>query len=721
MHAFDAMSREKPVVLFLDDLHWSDWSTAGLIEYFGKREEPGRLLVIGTLRPDDLFHKGHPLINIQHELRLRNRCDEIRVLRFNEQEVQSYIEHYGVWKDLPRAAQQLQRYTGGNPLFLNAVVDQIRVSNGAKPHEALLDPESVLDTVPQTLRDIVEDRVRRLTAAERRVIEIASAAGMTFPASMLADAAALPVGEVERVLESLAKRYQLVGRLAVTEGGVFCGTVDKYVFLHSLYQHVVYEGLPPYSRADCHRAIARWLERAHEGDEASIAGELATHYERAGDDDQASRHFETAALTALTRSAGHEALRCAGNALKHLGRLRPGIERDQRELRVRLSICAAASSISTMGDPLVEKAYREALTVCERLHDDARLIPALLGIERYHVLRGDPIDEPSLGERAAVIARTAHDPALLAGALQQLATVRFGQGRLVDAYLYARDASSAMGDRTPNARELSAIGFGPVAAAMTVQSWAAWLLGKIDDSVELARLALGRARQLGHPLTVSFVQAWLAAPLELCGVGDAEAWAERALTDANAFEFAGVGFFAEATLGWIRARHGDRAGIEMIRNSLAFQHASGVRTWIPLMNGWLAESLNRSGEFAAALAAVDDGLTMSRQTHVRFYDAELYGLRSDALKGLAETGSYEERSTTLEQCENTIMQSLALAREQSAKMLELRSALRRVHLLPNQSHQGDAYTELSRVYKTIEGGLDAPDVIEVREVLRRRK
>jgi hypothetical protein len=138
------------------------------------------------------------------------------------------------------------------------------------------------------------------------------------------------------------------------------------------------------------------------------------------------------------------------------------------------------------------------------------------------------------------------------------------------------------------------------------------------------------------------------------------------------------------------------------------------------MNGWLAEALIRRGEFGAALAAVDDGLNISRQTDVRTYEADLYGLRSDALKGLADAGPYEARSTTLEQCENAISQSLAIARTQSAKMLELRSALRRVHLLPDQSHQGDAYTELSRVYKTIEGGLDAPDVIEVREVLRRR-
>jgi hypothetical protein len=173
-------------------------------------------------------------------------------------------------------------------------------------------------------------------------------------------------------------------------------------------------------------------------------------------------------------------------------------------------------------------------------------------------------------------------------------------------------------------------------------------------------------------------------------------------------------------LRWIRARYGDPPGVEMIKNSLMFQHAGGIRHWIPLMNGWLVESLIRSAEFKAALAAIDDGLNMVRQTDVRTYEAELYGLRSDALKGLADTEPCDEQSTTLVECGQMLSQSLAIARTQSAKMLELRAALRRVRLVAERSREAEAYDELSRVYGAIEGGANAPDVIEAAETLRRR-
>src|SRR5690606_42125044 len=48
---FEAATAERPVVLILEDLHWSDTSTLESIAYPAQRREPARLLVVGTCRP----------------------------------------------------------------------------------------------------------------------------------------------------------------------------------------------------------------------------------------------------------------------------------------------------------------------------------------------------------------------------------------------------------------------------------------------------------------------------------------------------------------------------------------------------------------------------------------------------------------------------------------------------------------------------------------------
>jgi tetratricopeptide (TPR) repeat protein len=717
--ALNAASRQSPVVLFLDDLHWSDWSTVELIDRIGRREDSSRLLLVGTYRLDDLLYRDHPLVTVEHELRIRGRCAQVRVPPLKTAAVSGYLSQYGNWKDLARAAGQIVQWTGGNPLFMSVMLDHLIELGALAPVDGVWDfGEDLQQTgpaIPKALRDVIHDRLRRLGGPERQALGAASVAGGQFSSRVVAAALDAGVGDVERVLQSLAERHQIIRPVEPDESSLVALDA-QYAFAHALYQTVVYDSLAGQSRADHHRRIANWLERANERDYSSIAAELAMHYERAHDADRAAQYYEAAAVRALSRSAGHDALRCAHKSLAHLAQLPADAERDRRELRVRLSMCAAASSVSTMVDPAVVQAYRDALNLCERVGDDEQLIPALLGIERFHVVRGDILREPSPGDRALAIARTTKDPALLAGALQHRATVLLGRGRFLDAYACAADASVAMGERLADAAAVAATGFYPVVAALTVQSWAAWFLGKLNESVAVARAALDRAERLGHPQTRAFAQAWLAAPLELCGAAEGRAWAERALGDAAAFDLPMVAFFAEGGLGWILARHGDPSGVNMIRRALTFQRETGIRTWIPLMNGWLADSLIRVGQFEAALAAVQDGLTISEQTGVRFYDAELHGLRSDTLQHGAGRHA-DERAARIEQCDLALSQSLAIAREQGARTLQLRAMLRRLRL-PNGSGAGRVIRdELAALSATFSGQLETPDLVDARRAL----
>jgi len=717
--ALEILSRDRPLIIFLDDLHWSDWSTAELIERLARRADAARILVIGTYRPDELIYKDHPLLRIQHELHVHRLCDHIDMPRFAEAEVASFLATYGNWNDLPGVARQLHHWTEGNPLFLGVVVDhlinvgRIAVQGSTYQLEGNLDPTGT--SIPPTLHDIVKDRIRRLTSTERRLLEAASVAGPLFTAALLAAAVDGEIGECERVLESLADRQQLIRRQSPDQLSPLVGSA--YAFLHSLYETVLYQSLSPSTRGRLHGAIGDWLERASGAYPDAIAAELAMHFERAGDFTRAVAHYQRGALTALNRSADHEAHRCAVRALEHLKHLPPGADRDRLELGIRITICAAVSGGSTMNDPRVQNAYAEALHMSERIADHASLVPALLGIQRFEFTRGNLETGRHVADRALAIARTTHDGSLLAQALQHLATVEFAAGLLEDAHRHAGEAIDAFGHAPPTADVLATSGFGPLVAAMTVRSWTAWHLGYPDEALRVAHAAIARAEQLQHPQTLAFAKAWLAVTLELCGEPESLAWAESAVDVGQRFEFPMVTFFAEAALGWIQGRRGDPGGVALIRRSLAFQSAAGIRVWTPLSHSWLAETLIVMGAADEALAAADEGLEAVRRNGIRQFAAELHGVRALALSLAARQAADTAAAPIMAAADAALDESRQIAREQRARSIELRAALRRVRIATAPETIAAAYEELARIYSAFSEGLNTRDLRDATSLL----
>ena len=72
--AVEAMTVERPLVLVLEDLHWSDHSTLELLSALARRPEPARLLIVGTYRPPGSLADDHPLRAVVQELRLHRQC-----------------------------------------------------------------------------------------------------------------------------------------------------------------------------------------------------------------------------------------------------------------------------------------------------------------------------------------------------------------------------------------------------------------------------------------------------------------------------------------------------------------------------------------------------------------------------------------------------------------------------------------------------------------------
>jgi hypothetical protein len=88
--ALAILAAERPLVLILEDLHWSDYSTVDLIAWLARQQEPARLLVLGTHRPADVATHSHPLQTAMHQLKMHHRCQDVSLTWLTKAAVEQY-------------------------------------------------------------------------------------------------------------------------------------------------------------------------------------------------------------------------------------------------------------------------------------------------------------------------------------------------------------------------------------------------------------------------------------------------------------------------------------------------------------------------------------------------------------------------------------------------------------------------------------------------------
>src|SRR5262245_18210629 len=162
--ALEVLTAELPLVLILEDLHWSDYSTLDLISYLAKKRQLAHLMVIGTYRPADLIISGHPLQAVKRELLAAGQCGELPLHYLNEEAVAKYLAIRFPENRFPaKLGTLIHERTEGNPLFMvNAVEwliaeECIAERNGT--WEMVEDIENVVVGVPDSIRQIIERQI----------------------------------------------------------------------------------------------------------------------------------------------------------------------------------------------------------------------------------------------------------------------------------------------------------------------------------------------------------------------------------------------------------------------------------------------------------------------------------------------------------------------------------------------------------------------------------
>jgi DNA-binding winged helix-turn-helix (wHTH) protein/tetratricopeptide (TPR) repeat protein len=712
--AVEVLAAEQPLVLVLEDLHWSDVSTLEWLAYVARRRTAARLLILGTYRPVDALVRAHPLRTMLSELHLHGHCVELALGYLSVVGVATYlVQRFGTLARSEGLAQVLHTRTNGNPLFLIAVVDTLVrhgvVREEAEGWEVVGDLAVVQRGVPESLRKLLEQQLEQLPLADQRLLEVASVVGVEFATAAVAAGADISLDMVETQCAALTRRGQFL-RSRGTDTWPDGTVTDRYGFVHALYHEALYERIPAGQRGRWHQQIGVWLEQASGGRTRDMAAELAVHFMRGRDFPRAVQYLYAAGEQALQRSAYPEAVAHLTQGLALLAQLPETPERAQQELRMQMALGSALMVTKGFGHPEVAHAYARARTLCQQVGDTPALFPVLSGLWRYANGRAQHQEAWELGEHLLTVAQQSGDSGLILQAHHALWTTAYNAGAFAATRWHAEQGIALYTPVQHHAQTERYGGHDPGVCGRSYVAKSLWHLGYPEQAEQWNEAAITLARELGHRFTLGHTLQVAAGVHQR--QRDVPRTYERAAAALRLGSAQGSQYLVAIStvkLGWAVAMQGQvDEGILQIHQGLAALQAINMRHMRAEMLALLAEAYGRAGRYAAGLAAIDEALEIVEATGRRVPEAELYGLKGDLLW---------HAGGQLEAAEICFQHQRTIACQQQAKSWELRAALGLGRLWQHQGKRAAAYQLLAEVYHWFTEGFDTPDLQEARALL----
>jgi predicted ATPase len=638
-------------------------------------------------------------------------------------------------------ATVLQRNTGGNALFVVNTVDDLIAQGRVRAIDGTwslsVPVQEVAGAAPETLSQMVDRQVERLTPDEQAILVVASVAGVEFSAAVAA-ADGIDTRDGERRCDALARRGQLLRAAGLAEwpDGTVAG---RFAFIHALYRQVLYARIPVTRRVGLHLRMAERLERAYGARAGEIAGELALHFEHGRDLERAAQYRRQAAEHALRQHAYRESADHARRALDLLRRLPDVFERDQHELTILVTLGTALTAMKGYAAPEVEETYARALELCGQVGDSPRLFPVLLGLGWFYLVRGPGRAARDVGRRLWTLSESTGDSAVVLAAHNGLGLVSFYEGQYEAALAHLEQGMRRYDPRehSPNISLGFRGGLDPGLSCTCHAAWSLWVLGYPARAAVRMQDALALARSVDHPFTLAHACRFAAA-FHLSrgeyGAAREQVDATLALSTEHGFRlFLAVSKFHR---GWLSAREGRaEEGLAMMREWIEVCRTMRTACLMPTYLAWLAEMYGRSGQPGEGLVVVSDALAVASESGYQHWTAELHRLRGTLTLAAGATAASSRsdsrrrdatrdgdevaaQAPVVEQsAEACFLEALDVARRQRAKSLELRAAMSLSRLWARQGKTSDAQALLGDIYRWFTEGFETADLREARSLL----
>jgi predicted ATPase/class 3 adenylate cyclase len=672
------VSRQQPLLLVLEDLHWSDPSSDEWLGTLVERMVGAPLLVLATYRP------GYRPTWLD-----KSFATQMALPPLTETASRRVIQAV-----LPPAIQpsqlvpQLLATAEGNPFFLEELARTVveQEATAASP------------TIPETIQGVLLARLDRLPGTAKGLLQTAAVIGKDIALPLLQAITDVPEETLQRDLSYLQTAEFLYETGLVPE--------PRYTFKHALTQEVTYQSLLRRTRQQYHAHITQALEARFPAVAAAQPELLAHHYTEAGHAAQAIPYWQRAGQKTLTQSAYVEAISHLTRALELLHTLPDTPERTQQELDLQITLGPTLMALKGWAAPEVEHAYARAQALCQQVGQTPQLFHVLGGLWAFYVVRGELQTGQRLAEQCVTLVQSLQDPACLLLAQMMLGMTFFYRGELPSARA-SLERAFARYDPTQHPH-LTTFGADPGELCLAHGAQALFFLGYPEQAWQSVSEAIALAQQLSHPFSLAMVlgvAAWIHWYRREIYLTQKQAEAMITLSTEHGFPH----WLAQGTIlrGCALVAQGQgEEGIAHIRQGIASHQTTGAILVWPLYLALLAEAYGKVGQAEAGLTVMAEALAMTDKSDERMWEAELYRLKGELL--LQQAVSH---ATQTEVC---FHRALAVARCQQAKSWELRTAMSLARLWQCQDKHGAARELLAPIYDWFTEGFDTADLQEAK-------
>ena len=686
---FENLARQVPVLAMFEDIHWADPTSLALLDVLIESLGRWPILLVITSRPDLLpAWAARPQVTVQILSGLPKRDAALLV--------GEVLGTQGLPDDV---VERIIAGADGVPLFIEELTKTVverSALRGDTDEPLALEPLSP-EMVPTSLQASLMARLDRV-ASHKDIAQIGSVIGREFSFEMLHALSGMPQKRLGAALDELAGTGLIIARGQPPDA--------TYTFKHGLVQDAAYGSLLRDRRRALHLRFAGVLEADAHGAKTTEPELLAWHFAEAGAPDRSVDYYLKAAERAKGRFALAEIVSHMRKALPQLAQLPASTEKLQRELTVQVSLGRALIDHEGSGSIEVRTAFERAREVSLELDDTTELLRIHDGLGNYHFTHSEPMKVLQYTRELLDLGlKTGNPQAFLmarrSAGVSNLILGRFEEAReelelLLSIYEPERDGPQyALTTRDPKV------------SGCTVLGMCLTALGHVEAGAAISAEGVNYGETLNHPISlilgmrrhcvVHMMQRNAPRVLALSG---------RLLTmDTEYQTFLGT---REGTIfnSWAQlSTQPDDATLGLMRGTIEQLDAAKHYVMLPFFMAAAAELMGAQGDEAGAVTMINRAAELVGLTSERWCEAEVMRLQArlcprdpDHAVGLLQA-------------------SLALAREQKAKLWELRTATTLAQLWRDQGRHAEARDLLAPIHAWFTEGLGAPDVVAARTLL----
>lgn len=276
------ISAERPLMLFVDDVHWADDETLALIGHLMRTTAGARVMIVGTYRTDEVNASGieglHPLMQLVREMEGNERFTALTLARLEAAAIREMVASLFPDADFGRTFyESLHEETEGNPFFVVETLKLLKAEGIIEKADGVFRLRSDFGRVaiPRSIQDIVMRRIERLKEDEREILEIGAVEGESFHSGTIQSCLELGRIRLLRKLQSLERDHHIIHPEEKT-----------FRFDHGKIREFLYDAITPELKVEYHLMIGNYLAETFPGEE-QLAPNIAHHFLGGGNERRA--------------------------------------------------------------------------------------------------------------------------------------------------------------------------------------------------------------------------------------------------------------------------------------------------------------------------------------------------------------------------------------------------------------------------------------------------